>query len=147
MIEPLNGFSRTAVPIVDCLGRIIAILAGRPDDQLVPAGRNWDKAISDAVTALKEARTKLRCNSGSSHRRGDFFALTVGLSYGGGQTKPGNLVHNKTACSVLDQLLSHPSFIRISGFSNGVFALWVPKLQKYYSDTLGSLYLHDNALH
>lgn len=128
------------MPIVDSVGRVIAVLAGRPN-----ADPSWGRVASDAAEALNDARRKLRLRD-SSHRRGNFSALTVGVSFGGGQPKPQNLVHSDARRAVLRQLLEHNSFQRISGFSNGAFGLWAPGVRQHYSETLGLLYKHDSTL-
>ena len=66
--------------IVDKDGRIIAILVGQPADP------GWPSAHRSAHAALQAARKRCRFPKKSTkHRRGDFPALSAGISYGGGQ--------------------------------------------------------------
>ncbi|KAJ7260058.1 hypothetical protein C8J57DRAFT_1233078 [Mycena rebaudengoi] len=70
--------------ILDIEGRIIAILLGRPDDP------NWDAIVDDAHRAFERAR-RLALARGAlrrknvRHRRGNYTAISTGVSFGGGQ--------------------------------------------------------------
>ena len=72
----------------------MAILAGKPAND-----ETWMKAMDEATKVMMEKKGELRllCNpckkkrpedycKGCLNRRGDFKAMSVGLSYGGGQT-------------------------------------------------------------
>jgi hypothetical protein len=69
----------------DVKKRIMAIFVGRPQDS------EWKK-VTDNATALMQEVEKLGHKIGAfddkylHHRRGDFVALPVGVSYGGGAT-------------------------------------------------------------
>lgn len=131
------------------------MLAGQPNDP------SW---ASVAQSAFEELRSGYYCckfpEKAKKHRRGDFAALSAGISYGGGQTvssqalyrsiyipftnvrciqAPGNLYHHATNSTVLRGLLSSEPFIRIAGFSSSAFATWYPKLHHYYDDHFNPL--------
>jgi hypothetical protein len=67
------------------VGWIVAILVGRPDDP------EWVYVIDDAANVMEEVQ-KLGANmdrfsdQSLSHRQGEFLAIPVGVSFGGGQT-------------------------------------------------------------
>jgi hypothetical protein len=69
--------------VVDSEGRIIAILLGQPDDP------DWANVVKEAARALRRAcRSAMRAGiwcPGSSHRRGTYYSITSGVSFGGGQ--------------------------------------------------------------
>lgn len=73
----LKQFGSTRKALVDRNDVILAILAGRPAD----AG--WDGVIGSAEAALKTAGEKIRKTK--SNPRGPFKAVSVGMSFGGGQ--------------------------------------------------------------
>ncbi|KAK7438762.1 hypothetical protein VKT23_017893 [Stygiomarasmius scandens] len=76
---------RTATPIIDKNGLVFGLLAGCPDND-----STWEATISAAGKAIGKARSKCKFTQEQRHhRRGDFLALTTGISYGGRQT-----VHN-----------------------------------------------------
>jgi hypothetical protein len=81
----LIGCCRKTLLILDKVGRIVAILVGRPDDP------EWVYVIDDAANVLEEvqklgANVDLFSDQTLSHRRGEFLAIPVGVSFGGGQT-------------------------------------------------------------
>jgi len=122
--------------ITDAQKRIIAVLVGHPNDP------GWKIVAKDAAALMEEVRM-LGLESDAfdekyiTHRRGDFVAIPVGISYGGGGTvslsfhfikyahqllahfkKPGNLVHTKARRRLIQKLLDSPSIQRIAGFQS-----------------------------
>lgn len=75
--------SRTSVPITDDEDRVIAVLAGCPDDA------EWQQVHEEAAEALESSRDKLKKPSEkvleNRERRGHFPQEAVGESMGGGQ--------------------------------------------------------------
>jgi hypothetical protein len=130
----LVGF-RVAVPLTDTEKRVIAMLAGHPDDS------SWDAVSAEATRAIDEARDVCGFTAADRrHRRGKFPARAVGASFGGGQTVPGNLVNNAIDTAVLNLLISNWAIQRLAGFASGVFATWAPKLFSYYRSYLYRLH-------
>lgn len=77
--------SRKTRLILDKEGRIIATLVGQPADP------EWGHVIEDAANVMQEvqqlgAAVDLFSDSSLDHRRGEFLAIPVGVSFGGGQT-------------------------------------------------------------
>ncbi|KAJ7821626.1 hypothetical protein B0H14DRAFT_3875864 [Mycena olivaceomarginata] len=107
--------------IVDSEGRIIAILLGQPDDP------DWENVVKEAAKALRHARCSARRAGvwfpGSSHRRGTYYSITAGASFGGGQRRPGNLRNSRKTRKILLKLLCNPYVRRIVGFQSSGFAL------------------------
>ena len=71
--------------IIDRKERITVALVGRPKDP------TWDQAVHDATAVMTEVQEEgLEEDSFPekflSHRRGEFVAFPVGVSFGGGQT-------------------------------------------------------------
>src|SRR6266487_4690931 len=71
-----------------------------------------------------------------SHRRGAFYALACGVSFGGGQRVPGNLVNSAVNTVALGSLIANRAIQRLAGWASGAFACWAPRLYKYYADHL-----------
>jgi len=76
--------SRKTLLILDKEGRIIAALVGQPDDP------EWRYVIDDATNIMQEVQqlgtaVDLFSDSSLDHRRGEFLAIPVGVSFGGGQ--------------------------------------------------------------
>ncbi|KAJ7271755.1 hypothetical protein C8J57DRAFT_1064979, partial [Mycena rebaudengoi] len=125
--------------ILDVDGRIIAILLGKPDDP------DWDAVVKDAHRAFERAR-RLALARGvlrkknTKHRRGNYTALTTGVSFGGGQQRPGNLVNAHELQKIINYLLNKPSVRRLAAFQSSGLARYAPKLFRYYVDTMNVLF-------
>ncbi|KAI0056202.1 hypothetical protein BV25DRAFT_1814465, partial [Artomyces pyxidatus] len=116
--------------------RILAIFAGH-----APSA-DWEDCHTSALQAFNNFASQPNALSDDMFRRGNFATLSAGVSYGGGQTVPCVLGSTKDA----EVLLNHPSIKRLSGFANGVFANYAPKLYAYYADILGKLFAKLPAL-
>jgi hypothetical protein len=79
--EPSHpNFARTPRPIVDGQDRIIAALAGQPNDP------QWDGVSDGAAKDIHNVGEACSFTAKQEkHRRGSFPALAVGVSFGGGQ--------------------------------------------------------------
>lgn len=116
--------------VLDTEDRVIAVLLGMPDDP------EWPKVVDDAVKAMAYARRKARQFGWSPavHRRGIYFALTTGVSFGGGQKvlliffspllyscfiqRPGNLVNSRFYRRLIRRLLRNKAIRRLAGFQS-----------------------------
>ncbi|KAJ7593566.1 hypothetical protein C8J56DRAFT_1046017 [Mycena floridula] len=121
------------------------VLIGRPE------GQGWDHVCTAAATALKEFRQlseEQNVFSGDAydHRRGKFLAVAVGISFGGGQKKPGNLVHTKKARRLLDGLLKSDAIKRIAGFQSTALQSYAPKVYQDTKMKLQQLFMADPRL-
>ncbi|KAF8194572.1 hypothetical protein BJ912DRAFT_847793 [Pholiota molesta] len=135
----LKWDGRTPHSLLDKAGRICAVLAGRPHDI------TWDdvaRNASEHMTACHVAGTATRAFScdEDTHRRGQFFNLPVGVSYGGGQRLPGNLVLSTKKQAIADELLTDRNIVRIAGFQSNCFSFYFPKIYHEYWRNLGLLY-------
>ncbi|KAJ6457031.1 hypothetical protein C8R47DRAFT_996080, partial [Mycena vitilis] len=131
--------------IVDAQGRIIAILLGRPEDV------DWDDVVRDAAKAMERARRAGHASGAfrskdTEHRRGRYPVLSAGVSFGGGQERPGNLVNSAKRRKLIDSLLQNKSIRRLAGFQSAGMARYAPKLWRYYVDTLSELFEHHAGL-
>ncbi|EDR04914.1 uncharacterized protein LACBIDRAFT_303791 [Laccaria bicolor S238N-H82] len=129
-----------SMPIVDEGGRYIGLCASSD-------ASDWPDVHQSAAAALEEARGRMSWGKKDRrHRRGAFFACNVGISHGGGKTKPMVLHHNAPDDAILSGLLKHPSFIQMAGHASGIFATWAPRLHSYYADHLQKLLDNDETL-
>ncbi|KAJ7572889.1 hypothetical protein C8J56DRAFT_1067459 [Mycena floridula] len=111
------------------------VLVGRPTDD-----PEWDEVIRWFVKLLTKTRLlieKYRVFAPKlfTHRRGSFLALACGISYGGGQRKPGNLVYSRRARRIFNVLLNNKDIKRIAGFQSSAFATLAPKCYKISQTT------------
>ncbi|KAI0055932.1 hypothetical protein BV25DRAFT_1921411, partial [Artomyces pyxidatus] len=119
-LVPWDGIEHTVV--VDQVGRIVAVLAGRPKTG------DWQGTCTRAYDSLDKVRESLRLPDDVQHRRGRYPSVNVGISYGRGQKQPMNLPTPEP----VRQLLQDADVRRIAGFANSVFAVNAPKLYKSY---------------
>ncbi|KAG0692936.1 hypothetical protein DFH29DRAFT_881896 [Suillus ampliporus] len=121
---------RTPHILLDKEERIIGVLAGHPKDDC------WQDTVAAACTAMEDARSRcVFADDDMKHRRGAYPCLAVGVSFGGGQKIPGNLVHAKGNREALQSLLEHKAIQRIAGFGNGILYHYSPKVYELYSNT------------
>ncbi|KAJ7510737.1 hypothetical protein B0H11DRAFT_1701179 [Mycena galericulata] len=113
--------------IVDAEGRIIAVLLGAPEDP------DWDNVVNEALKAMHGWYP-------SPHRRGLYLPLTTGVSFGGGQKRPGNLVNCRLYRRLIRSLLRNKAIQRLAGFQSSGLAMYVPKLYRYYRRILKALF-------
>jgi hypothetical protein len=119
--------------------RIIAVLVGRPDDP------EWSEVVDGAAAVMRAVQQlgigeDLFSVEQLDHRHGEFLAIPVGVSFGGGQTvravfrvprafslltvsncqlqEPGNLVHTKGMRRLVRKLLQSLHIQRIMGFQS-----------------------------
>ncbi|KAJ7211128.1 hypothetical protein B0H12DRAFT_1033505, partial [Mycena haematopus] len=105
----------TPRPLVDKMGRIVAVLAGQPDHA------EYREAVKLAFQAICDAGHEARFPpSMRNHRRGLFAAMNVGLSYGKGQKVP-SWLNNKAYQVIEDQLLANRHIKRLAGFADGMY--------------------------
>ncbi|KAF6758698.1 hypothetical protein DFP72DRAFT_1064804 [Ephemerocybe angulata] len=83
----------------------------------------------------------------TKHRRGKFLAIPIGVSMGGGQVKPGNLVHQVYARRRIAQsILRNHAIRRVAGFQSSAFSFLAPKLFRRYATDLSALFNHHKEL-
>ena len=76
--------------------------------------------MQEAVKRLTELKHKLRwARKERSHRRGEYPAKGMGISFGGGRVIPGKLVKHPDDEALLWELLQSEPFTRMAGFADG----------------------------
>ncbi|KAJ7893533.1 hypothetical protein B0H13DRAFT_1625218, partial [Mycena leptocephala] len=130
--------------IIDSQGRIIVILLGTPEDP------DWTSVMKDAIAWMRYVRRLARRHGvwrkGTVHRRGRYFVITAGVSFGGGQMIPGNLSNSRFIRRLIRMLLRRKSIRRIIGFQSSGMAYYAPKVYGYLCSTLRALFDHHPEL-
>ncbi|OSD08126.1 hypothetical protein PYCCODRAFT_1358115 [Trametes coccinea BRFM310] len=134
--------SRQCRPILDREGRVFAVLGGCPRDS------GWSDVNDDVCRICEEGRAAYAATSQqASHRRGNYTAVSVGISFGGGQKRVSNLAHAKHNQAVIGSLLQQTSIRRIAAFGDiGLLRLFGPRLHRHYEATLSSVCEHHPEL-
>lgn len=106
---------RKPIPILDNLYRVLSVCSGQPHEP------DWQTAINECgSTKLAAARRQCEfADDALHHCPGDFAAMAIGVSYGGGQQALGNLVHSDCNKAVLEGLLQEPWMHCIVHFGSG----------------------------
>ncbi|KAJ7744225.1 hypothetical protein B0H14DRAFT_2406856, partial [Mycena olivaceomarginata] len=144
-VHCLTDFStRLTIPILDSHCRIIALLGGTPRDEA-----RWKVTTERAAVLLDERLARIRLSDERLHHcraQDSFPAIGRGLSHGGGQIEPGELLNNVSNTQLTDELLANPSFQRLAGFANFLFAMWAPILFAFYQAQMALLAAWNPAL-
>ncbi|KAJ7936819.1 hypothetical protein B0H13DRAFT_2303135 [Mycena leptocephala] len=123
-------------PFIDVKYRVFALLAGRPGpDQ---HGHDSYAAVIAEATALFSQQG---INATGDGRRGPFTAVSAGKSYGGGQTRPGNLLNNRINQTICITMLTNWAIKHLAGFANGMFESFAPTLHAFYTEQMRLLHL------
>jgi hypothetical protein len=106
-------------------------ITGGEDNRVLIAGagkpvhKDWEGVFEGAYKAIEEWGAKANFSpKETSHMRGDFPQVIVGIAHGNGRTKAMNMTHtvHKT---MLDELLKDRNIIRIASFASGKLLLFV----------------------
>lgn len=110
------------MPLFDAESRIFAVLAGQPSDV------TYGDATQKAHEAIMRAGASMRFSPKEKcHRRGNFPAKNVGVSYGMGQGAPDNLncgIHTEA----LRGLLEEESIRRMAAFASCKQTILCPRM-------------------
>ncbi|KAJ6488302.1 hypothetical protein C8R47DRAFT_978900 [Mycena vitilis] len=124
-------------PVLDAAYRVVAVIGGMPDPDFMA------NIHDPAVEAMESARSQASISEEQqSHRRGVFTQLTAGISFGGGQVRPG-AINTAVLCS----LLSNDTLIRLAGFATALLAEWAPNPFSFYVEYMGRFHRHYPDLH
>ncbi|KAJ7120549.1 hypothetical protein C8R43DRAFT_900669 [Mycena crocata] len=121
-----NFLPRACRPLIDSKRRLFALLAGRPAPH---NGTDTYQTAIDEVTRLFAEQGPLASGDG---RRGAFTAISTGISFGGGQVRPGNLLNSRRNQTICNIMMASLALQRIIGFSNSIFRSYAPRLHAFY---------------
>lgn len=101
-------------PITDSSGRIVAVLAPPPSDL------SYIESTKQAFEKMKHevAQANFSPKELFDHRRGDFHALNIGLSYGNGHTRPTHFNGGRYQ-KIADALLEDAHIQRLASYQDG----------------------------
>ncbi|PBK92269.1 hypothetical protein ARMGADRAFT_1081048 [Armillaria gallica] len=129
------------LPVVDVQRRVIAYLAGQPRDNFIPVRNEilhlFEHAQQECMFTEKYTNT----------RRGIFAFLTCGISFGGGQVRPGNLRASPRHQTVIDEIRGNWAIGRLVGFIDRAFEVAFPALRKEYESILTQTIRRIPSLH
>ncbi|KAF6750834.1 hypothetical protein DFP72DRAFT_817224 [Ephemerocybe angulata] len=147
----MTACSKPQVVVNQENGQILTILEGRAADPLFM--KSADRA-TEAI--LKVAEGAEFTEEEREHKRAsDSAALNMGIYYGRGATKLGNMANGRHA-EMLEVLVSDPDISRIAGFADydkicltlfaALFKFWMPRVYTDIEEKLNRLYECDPTL-
>ncbi|KAL0564302.1 hypothetical protein V5O48_017751, partial [Marasmius crinis-equi] len=124
--------------IVDCKGRIVAFLAGRPNR------KDFEEEMMELFDIMMAESEKMGWLEDwkEAHKRGFFPAFNTGVTMGMGSPTPVALRNGKAVDGVLNRLLSLPALKRLSSYHNSTVKLWEPRMHAAYRATVESMHRH-----
>ncbi|TFK18565.1 hypothetical protein FA15DRAFT_603109 [Coprinopsis marcescibilis] len=139
----LEWDGRTTIAVTEkSSGKIALALVGQPND---PTYAKSQLNVTNAM--LKASESANFTSEDLNHRRASNSpALNVGISYGMGSVRPGNLVNERQHTPILQALLDNKDLRRMASFADATFKLWSPRVYKYIDDHLLKLYQHNPRL-
>ncbi len=85
--------------------------------------KEFDKVSKETIEVFERAEKLLSLNvAHTHHRRGEYGFVSTGISFGGGQTRPGNLRNTMNNESVMEELFSNWAVQRVVQFINSTFS-------------------------
>ncbi|KAK6992513.1 hypothetical protein R3P38DRAFT_3225575 [Favolaschia claudopus] len=85
------------------------------------AGRLREESYNEVVAEATNLFYKDSEQATGDSRRGDFIAVSAGVSFGGGQKSgPGALLNNKRNCTICSQMVLSWAIMGIVGFATGI---------------------------
>ncbi|KAI3998054.1 hypothetical protein K525DRAFT_175737, partial [Schizophyllum commune Loenen D] len=133
----------TVFGILDLDRRLSVGGVGSPQDP------EWEGEVIGGVHDIMAALgPKVAIPSKSTNdRRGSLGAVNIGLSFGGGQQRPGNLYVTKANQLLLREAMASQPFLRLTGHSTAAFwqSLW-GDMHHLYAETLEAVLEADPKL-
>ncbi|KAI0040768.1 hypothetical protein FA95DRAFT_1502363 [Auriscalpium vulgare] len=136
--------NRTPYAILDAEENVVAVLLGKPvEGEERDPEKRWDAAIERLAHKFEAARTKRGRKFAAglkNHRRGKYTASSFGVSYGGGQKRPGNLAMSADHREMVEEFRTDEDLGRVAGWQSNGFASYGPKGYDSMVSALDRLY-------
>ncbi|KAJ8072820.1 hypothetical protein PM082_016379 [Marasmius tenuissimus] len=118
----------------------LALLGGRPSSP------KWMEDTTEAGQLLDWAEQKLRFPKSPDNRRGNYDNIRMGISYGGGQTEPGNLVNSRHNEEILQVLRESPAVQHVAGYADYLMKTYYKDLHTLYANVQEKLQVDNPGL-
>ncbi|KAJ3730736.1 hypothetical protein C8R42DRAFT_637406 [Lentinula raphanica] len=129
-------------PVLDKTGRIITVLAGKPQDS------KWGTLTEELEEQVRSARKNMTFSKKQrSNKRVSGPSVSMGTSFGGGSQAPGTMAfYGVENCRILLNIAASPSFQHLISFTNCLFQCFAEKIFSLYQETLDSLFTSNPKL-
>ncbi|KAK1236161.1 hypothetical protein PQX77_000592 [Marasmius sp. AFHP31] len=118
----------------------VFVLGGFPDTT------KWPAVVEKIQHLLAKLQGLLRFARSRSHRRGTYATISLGISFGGGQTQPGNFDQSPHNVSLLNELRMDTSVQQVARYMDHLMSSYFPRLHALYSNILHQLRVDNSEL-
>ncbi|KAJ7170319.1 hypothetical protein C8R43DRAFT_875957, partial [Mycena crocata] len=123
-------------PLIDAKNRVFALLGGRPH----PSQHGYD-SYQDAITEATRLFDENSAAASGDGRRGDFVAVSVGESFGGGQQVRDNAYFSMHTINSTSFTYTAHAPGALANFGSGLFLAFAPDLHSFYAEQMNLLHL------
>ncbi|KAJ7206124.1 hypothetical protein GGX14DRAFT_397389 [Mycena pura] len=122
----INWLGQHTIPIIERCKRVVAVLGGGPRDS-----EGWREVTEDAARLMASRASRLRCSTTDCHHQRAQVVHPSSPRFSKPEVfqEPGELDNSKANKEVVDELLAHESFKRLSGWTNLLFRTFAPLLR------------------
>ncbi|KAJ8073037.1 hypothetical protein PM082_019905 [Marasmius tenuissimus] len=119
----------------------LALLGGRPNNG------KWMEYMAEVLRLLEWAHDNIHfLKAQKPTRRGDYDNIRTGVSYGGGQTEPGNLVNSKHNEEILQVLRDSEAIQQVAGYADYLMKTYFRDLHTLYTNVQEKLQVDNPEL-
>ncbi|KAK1223601.1 hypothetical protein PQX77_013530 [Marasmius sp. AFHP31] len=118
----------------------IFVLGGFPDET------KWPDTVQKIRSLLEKLQALLRFAKSRCHRRGTYATISLGISFGGGQTQPGNFDHHPHNNPLLNELRADASMQQLARYMDHLMLCYFPRLHTLYANILHQLQVDNTEL-
>ncbi|KAJ8092969.1 hypothetical protein PM082_011289 [Marasmius tenuissimus] len=113
----------------------------------IPNDPRWLADMDNFLELLDWAEEELRRQKGEMRgRRGNYATTPTGVSFGGGQTQPGNFSQTPVEQDIWAKVYSHPFYQRVLRYAQHGMRSYHPKLERLYTNVKDKLRVDNPAL-
>ncbi len=115
LLNAILTVHRKPLRIIDNQGRVIVYVVGHPEE--------FDEVSKETIKVFERAEKLLSLNAAHTHHRcGEYGFVSTGISFGRGQTRPGNLHNTVNNESIMEELLWNCMVKCVVQFINSTFS-------------------------
>ncbi|KAK1234648.1 hypothetical protein PQX77_002151 [Marasmius sp. AFHP31] len=101
----------------------------------IPDNASWFDDLHNFLLLLDWAEEQIKLRKlNAKGRRGDYSSIPTGVSFGGGQTAPGNFAQTEVEREIWQRVYAHPFYQRVLRYANHGMKVYYPKLETLYSN-------------
>ncbi|KAL0070404.1 hypothetical protein AAF712_002235 [Marasmius tenuissimus] len=121
-------------------GRATTLLEIPDDPTWIGESENFLELLDWAEEEIKQRKLNLK------GRRGDYSSIPTGISFGGGQTAPGNFAQSDVEQEIWEKVYAHPFYQRVLRYANHGMKVYYPKLERLYTNVKDKLRVDNPSL-